>query len=86
MTEAQLKQKCSKQLEAWGWLVVHIIQCSKNGWPDTQILRNSKTLFIEFKVPGKQPRELQAYRIRKLREQGFETIIVHRIEDIFHLE
>lgn len=86
MIESALKSNCKKQLIRWGWLVVHLIQTNHNGWPDTQIFRNGKTLFIEFKIPGKQPRPLQLYRHRKLREQGFETLIVHRIEDIEHLK
>ena len=86
MSEAQLKSACKKLLEKRGWMVVHLIQTNLNGICDTLILKNGRAVFIEFKVPGKEPRELQLYRIRKLREQRFETIIVHRIEDINHLE
>lgn len=76
MLESELKRRGSKRLEDWGWLVVHNIQTSKNGWPDTLILRTGRALFIEWKQPGEKPRELQQYRIRKLREQGFETLVI----------
>jgi hypothetical protein len=76
MLESELKTKGTKLLESWGWLVVHIIQCNKNGWPDSQIYRQKVTYHIEWKQPGQQPRELQNYRIRKLREQGFETLVI----------
>lgn len=86
MLESQIKRKCTSQLEKWGWLVVHVIQSSKNGWPDTQIYRRGVMYHIEFKQPGEAPRELQSYRIRKLLDQGFETIVVTDLKDIQHLK
>ncbi len=90
--ESEVKKKCKKELEKSGWLVVHLIQTNCNGWPDTQIFKNGKTLFIEFKRPAfrKNNRtikettseELQKYRHRKLREAGFEVREVHRLDDI----
>lgn len=86
MTESTLKKSCRTILERSGWMVIHLIQTNSNGIPDTLILRAGRAVFIEFKRPGYNPRPLQDYRIRKLREQGFETLIVHRIEDIGHLK
>lgn len=86
MLESQIKKQCTAQLQKWGWLVIHLIQTSQNGIPDTLILRNKITLFIEFKRPGHNPRELQLYRIKKLAEQGFETLIVRDLKDIAHLQ
>lgn len=82
MLESKIKSKCRDQLEEWGWLVVHIIQTNKNGWPDTQIYRNGIMFHIEFKQPGKKPEELQSYRHRKLQEQGFQTFVVTDLKDI----
>lgn len=82
MLESELKRRGAKLLESWGWMVVHLIQTNTNGIPDTIILRKSVIFFIEWKQPGKQPRELQAYRIRKLQEQGFKTFIVTCLKDI----
>lgn len=84
--ESKLKSDGSKLLESWGWLVVHIIQTSKNGWPDTEIYRRGQMKLIEWKRPGEEPRQLQLYRHRKLREQGFEVLIVHYLEDLSHLK
>lgn len=82
MLESEIKSKCREQLEKWGWLVNHIIQCNNNGWPDTQIFRKGVMYHIEFKRPGKAPRKLQYYRILKLQEQGFKTFIVTSLKDI----
>lgn len=82
MLESEIKKKCTKQLESWGWMVIHLIQTNCNGIPDTLILRKSVAYFIEFKQPSKVPRELQLYRIRKLQEQGFKTFVVTSLKDI----
>lgn len=67
-------------------MVVHLIQTNVNGIPDTLCLRTGRTVFIEFKRQGQDPRELQEYRIRKLREQGFEVLLVRGLLDISHLQ
>lgn len=82
MLESKIKSNCCDQLEKWGWLVVHIIQTNKNGWPDTQIFRKGVMYHIEFKQPGKKPEPLQSYRHGKLQEQGFKTFIVTSLKDI----
>jgi hypothetical protein len=82
MLESALKRKSTGLLESWGWMVIHLIQTNTNGIPDTLILRKSEIFFIEFKQPGKAPRELQVYRIRKLQEQGFKTFVVTDLKEI----
>lgn len=86
MLESEIKRRCSKELEAWGWEVIHLIQTNKNGIPDTLILRKSIALFIEFKRPGMKPEVLQEYRHDKLRRQGFEVRIVLGLKDIADLK
>ena len=85
MLESEIKRRCTKDLESWSWEVVHLIQTNKNGIPDTLCLRAGRSVFIEFKRPGQQPRSLQEYRHDKLRKQGFEVLIVKSLEDIQHL-
>jgi hypothetical protein len=42
------------------------------GWPDVLFLiPGGAPLFIEFKSPGKKPTKLQLFRIRKLKELGY---------------
>lgn len=86
MLESELKRRGSALLTDAGWLVIHLIQTNTNGIPDSLILRNGQALFIEWKRPGQHPRELQSYRIRKLQEQGFNTIVVTDLKDIQHLK
>ena len=80
--ESVLKRKATKRLESWGWLVVHYIQTSLNGWPDTQIMRNGVSVYIEWKDLGKNPRELQLFRHKQIREAGAQVFVIDKIEDI----
>lgn len=76
MREVDIKRRCCAVLTKQGWLICHIIQCSLNGWPDTMALKNGRIIFIEFKRPGMKPRDLQQYRIDKLRDKGFVTVLI----------
>jgi len=86
MLESELKRRGTKLLESWGWIVIHLIQTNQNGIPDTLILRAGKTVFIEWKQPGKKPAELQVYRIRKLHDQGFKTFVVTDLKELQQLK
>lgn len=86
MLESELKRRGTKILESYGWMVIHLIQTNQNGICDTLCLRAGRAIFIEWKQPGKIPRELQQYRIRKLQEQGFKTFIVTCLKDIEPLQ
>jgi hypothetical protein len=86
MLESEIKRRGTKKLEDWGWIVIHLIQTNKNGSSDSIILRNKVIYFLEWKRPGHTPRELQNYRIRKLREQGFETLVVTDLRQIEFLK
>lgn len=82
MLESELKRKGTKQLEDWGWIVIHLIQTNLNGIHDTIILRKGQILFIEWKQEGKKPRPLQEYRHKKIKEQGFKSLVIDTLEDI----
>ncbi len=72
-------------MEKHGWVVVAIIACNKPGWPDLQCFRNAITVFIETKKISASARELQLYRHKILREQGFEVLVGKTVDDVKHL-
>lgn len=82
MRESEIQSKIIKRLEKEGWLVVKIITCTLNGWPDLQAHKNGRTVFIEVKAPGKKPAPLQEYRHKKLREQGFTVLVIDDITNL----
>jgi Holliday junction resolvase len=58
-------------------MVIKLIKTSKNGIPDLMALKDGKVLFVEVKRPllGKLSK-VQEYRIKELKEYGFETLIL----------
>lgn len=76
MRESEVQTKVIALYEKAGWLVVKIIQCTLNGWPDLQCHKNNKTIFIECKATGETADPLQEYRHHLLRQQGFEVYII----------
>lgn len=87
MRESDVQKKGREKLEKAGWTVIKLIQTTWNGIPDHLLLKKGKTVFIEWKKPGKtvDPEGLQALRHRQLRAQGFEVVVADKTEDIEHL-
>lgn len=80
-SEQQIQKKISDHLEAEGWMVIKLIKTNCNGIPDLMALRNGVTKFIEVKRPkvGKLSK-IQEYRIKQLKEKGFEVDVWEGIE------
>ena len=76
MTEQQIQKKITDNLESDGWVVVKLMKTSTNGIPDLMCLREGIAKFIEVKKPNGKISELQKYRIKQLRKQGFEAIVM----------
>ena len=76
MTEQQIQKKITDNLESQGWVVVKLMKTSTNGIPDLMCLREGIAKFIEVKKPNGKISELQKYRIKQLRKQGFEAVVM----------
>lgn len=79
MSEAEVQARVITRYEATGWLVVKIIQTTKNGWPDLQCHKQGKTVFIECKKENEKCTPLQLHRHAQLRAQGFEVLVIDKI-------
>ena len=72
MTEQQIQSKRIKELEAEGYYVIKLIKTNKNGIPDLlAIPPNSDVLFSEVKTPKGRVSALQKYRLKELKEYGY---------------
>ena len=85
MHESVIQAAIVKELTKNGWMVVKILTCTLNGWPDLQAHKEGRTVFIEVKAAAGIVAPLQQYRHRKLIEQGFEVIIARNLDHIKHL-
>lgn len=82
MTEQAIQSKITKHYESKGWEVIKLMKCNKNGYPDLMLLKDGTTRFIEVKKPGGKIAELQKYRIKQLRQQGFDAVVMDGIESV----
>lgn len=85
MRESEIQARIIKELTKSGWMVVKILTCTANGWPDLQAHKEGRTVFIEVKAAAGKVAPLQQYRIDKLIAQGFEVIIARHPDHIRHL-
>ena len=84
MTEQQIQKKITDQLTNDGWFVIKLMKTSINGIPDLMALKNGTTKFIEVKKPRGIISEIQKYRIKQLRKQGFEAVVMDGIDSIIY--
>ncbi len=78
MTETQIQAKIIDRYEKDGYMVVKLLQTSKNGIPDLLLLKDGIASFIEVKTETGRLSELQKYRIKQLEEKGFKVEVVNR--------
>ena len=70
LTEQQIQKKIINRLEKEGYLVLKLIKCNKNGYPDLLAVKENDTMFIEVKRPEGKLSELQKARINEMRLKG----------------
>ena len=80
----QLQKKIIDNFTNKEFLVIKLIKTNTNGIPDLLILKNGIAKFVEVKKPGGKISELQKYRIKKLREQGFDAVVMDGIDSIIY--
>ncbi|MGI9555915.1 MAG: VRR-NUC domain-containing protein [Cyanophyceae cyanobacterium] len=74
MTEQQVQSKKIKELEAEGYYVIKLIKTNKNGIPDLVALHpTNNVLFVEVKTKKGRVSKLQEYRMKELKEYGFDA-------------
>lgn len=58
------------------------LKMRQRGWPDRLLLGPGPTVFfIEFKLPGKEPRRMQEYIHKILKEMGFRVYVCESTEE-----
>ena len=70
MSEATIERAVCAYAKSRGCLVMKLAGPNQKGQPDRMFIYQGKVLFIEFKVPGKQPTALQLKWLMDLLGQG----------------
>jgi hypothetical protein len=79
MLESTIEKHVTKYAKNLGWLSYKFSSPSNSGVPDRIYFREGRTLLIEFKQKGKQPRALQQFHINKLKEELIPVYVVDSI-------
>jgi hypothetical protein len=82
--ESKLQSKARVWLTKRGWLVTKMNLASRPGWPDTEIIRDGRTVRIEFK-DNKALKAHQVYIFKMIREHGGEVYKVGTWEEFLAL-
>jgi len=86
LKESIIQKKVSDYFKQRGWLVVKVLQCTLNGFPDLMLLKDGKTFFIETKAENGIVSPLQFYRHEQLIKQGFEVYIIYSLNDLHNVK
>ena len=79
--EKHIERDAMVYAESRGWWQCKIIRTSKNGFPDRELIRNGRTIHIEFKRPGEKATPQQMRRHREIRDHGGEVFVIDKLED-----
>lgn len=74
--ESQIQRKIIQRYKKQGYIVVKLSITNPPGFPDLMLLKDGKASFVEVKRPGQQPRPLQEYRLKELRDAGFDAFVL----------
>lgn len=85
MLEKDIERKCIDYAESRGWWQIKIMRASKNGFPDRELIRNGRTIRIEFKKPGGVLSPQQVKRIGEIREHGGEVFVIDNFSDAMEI-
>jgi len=72
---SKFQTKTIKRLKAKGWKVLKIIRLNESGYPDLLALRNGEAIWIECKEANDTLKPLQSFRIKELKENGFNAFV-----------
>jgi hypothetical protein len=68
--ESELEQACCRVAKAAGWFCRKYKGPGRRSHPDQLFARRGAIFFIEFKLPGNEPTELQWLEIKAMRAAG----------------
>ena len=79
--EADLQAAAVRWARAQGWFARRYKGPGRRSHPDYMFIRRSVVLWIEFKLPGKEPTELQLKEIREMIAHGAIVYWLDCLED-----
>lgn len=83
MREKEVEQYLRERVKMFGGKAYKFISPGNTGVPDRLVLFPAgRVAFIELKAPGKKPSPLQLMQQRKIRDLGFEVLVIDNKTDV----
>jgi hypothetical protein len=73
--EVSVETKAVVRAKAAGWWELKIISANRDGYPDRLFFKDDRYVWIEFKRPKGELRELQDQRRTEMRDLGMEVYL-----------
>lgn len=80
MLEKAVEIPTVKRAEKDGWFARKVEWPGRIGAPDRVFIRAGRTVWIEFKAPGKVPRRSQTLEHDRMREAGAEVYVADSVD------
>ena len=80
------KEKFIKLMKSKGYTYLNIIRLGAAGYPDSQFLKNGKSVFVEFKKDKDTVKPLQKFRIDELSKDNFTAFALHEDDGVVYPE
>lgn len=79
--ERDIEFNVNRYAHQTGWVGYKFSSPQHAGVPDRLYIKNGKTIYIEFKAPGKKPRKLQEKVFEDMRRHGALVFVVDDIDE-----
>ena len=81
MLESVIQSKIVNEAKKNGYIVLKVVKCNMNGYPDLTLFKDNKTIFIEVKNEKGIQSELQKYVQKQLQKEGFKYFLVRSLDE-----
>ena len=85
MLESVIQSKIISEAKKNGSLVLKVVKCNINGYPDITLFKDNLTIFVEVKNEKGVQSEIQKYVQKQLEKQGFKYYLVRSLEEFKHI-
>lgn len=81
MLESVIQSKIINEAKKNGYLVLKVVKCNINGYPDITLFKDNLTIFVEVKSEKGVQSEIQKYVQKQLEKQGFKYYLIKSLEE-----
>ena len=81
MLESVIQSKIINEAKKNGYLVLKVVKCNINGYPDITLFKDNLTIFVEVKSEKGIQSEIQKYVQKQLEKQGFKYYLIKSLEE-----